>query len=118
MLHKIFWVVTWRCFLVYDQRFGITGLSHLQGLEEKDPEDGTDKRSRTLIIYQKTTPGNNPEDIAKSFWVVARCQFLVYNQRFGNTYLSHLQGQTSVPEMLVIHQKFTPGYNPKTFKQH
>jgi hypothetical protein len=27
-------------------------------------------------------------------------------------------GQTSVPETLVIHQKFTPGYNPRTFKQH
>ena len=27
-------------------------------------------------------------------------------------------GQTSVPETLVIHKKLTPGYNPKTFKQH
>jgi hypothetical protein len=27
-------------------------------------------------------------------------------------------GQISVPETLVIHQKLTPGYNPKTFKQH
>jgi hypothetical protein len=27
-------------------------------------------------------------------------------------------GQTSVPETLVAHQKLTPGYNPKTFKQH
>jgi hypothetical protein len=26
-------------------------------------------------------------------------------------------GQTSVPETLVLHQKLTPGYNPKTFKQ-
>ena len=26
--------------------------------------------------------------------------------------------ETNVPETLVIHQKFTPGYNPKTFKQH
>jgi hypothetical protein len=26
--------------------------------------------------------------------------------------------QTSVPETLVIHQNLTPGYNPKTFKQH
>jgi hypothetical protein len=26
-------------------------------------------------------------------------------------------GQTSVPETLVAHQKLTPGYNPKTFKQ-
>jgi hypothetical protein len=30
--------------------------------------------------------------LLKSFWVVAWCQFLVYNQRFGNTRLSHLQG--------------------------
>jgi hypothetical protein len=29
-----------------------------------------------------------------------------------------LMGQTSVPETLVIYQKLTPGYNPKTFKQH
>jgi hypothetical protein len=27
-------------------------------------------------------------------------------------------GQISAPETLVIHQKLTPGYNPKTFKQH
>jgi hypothetical protein len=27
-------------------------------------------------------------------------------------------GQTSVPEMLVTHQRLTPGYNPNTFKQH
>jgi hypothetical protein len=27
-------------------------------------------------------------------------------------------GQTSDPETLVIHQKLTPDYNPKTFKQH
>jgi hypothetical protein len=27
-------------------------------------------------------------------------------------------GKTSVPETLVIHQNLTPGYNPKTFKQH
>jgi sorbitol-specific phosphotransferase system component IIC len=34
-LLKIFWVVTRRNFLVYDQRFGITCLSHLQGLRKK-----------------------------------------------------------------------------------
>jgi hypothetical protein len=62
--------------------------------------------------------------LLKSFWVVARPQFLVYNQRFWNTCLSHLQGlslkmgQTSVPETLVINQKLTPGYNPKTCKQY
>jgi hypothetical protein len=27
-------------------------------------------------------------------------------------------GQTSVSETLVAHQKLTPGYNPKLFKQH
>jgi hypothetical protein len=27
-------------------------------------------------------------------------------------------GHTSVPEALVIHQRWTPGYNPETFKQH
>jgi hypothetical protein len=26
-------------------------------------------------------------------------------------------GQTSIPETLVAHHNFTPGYNPKTFKQ-
>jgi hypothetical protein len=45
---------------------------------------------------------------------------MVYNQRFGITCLSHLlkMGQASVPETLVIHQKLTPVYNPKTFKEH
>jgi hypothetical protein len=54
MLLKIFWVVAPRQFLVYNQRFGITCLSHLQGLRfngkkvkkillTKDPEDGTNK---------------------------------------------------------------------------
>jgi hypothetical protein len=32
LLLKIFWVITRRHFLVHDQRFGITCLSHLQGL--------------------------------------------------------------------------------------
>jgi hypothetical protein len=32
---KIFWVVTRRHFLVYDQRFGIIYLSHLQDLRKK-----------------------------------------------------------------------------------
>jgi hypothetical protein len=65
--------------------------------------------------------------LLKMFWVVARRQFLVYDQRFGITCLSHLQGlrlkgktlkmgQTSDPETLVIHQKLTPGNNPKHFK--
>jgi hypothetical protein len=27
-------------------------------------------------------------------------------------------GQTSDPEMLVMHQKMTPGNNPEDFKQH
>jgi hypothetical protein len=70
--------------------------------------------------------------LLKSFWVVARRQFLVYDQRFGITCLFHLQGQnlytflpktlkmgqTSDPETLVIHQKLTPGNNPKNCKQH
>jgi hypothetical protein len=33
--------------------------------------------------------------LLKSFWVVARRQVLVYNQRFGNTCLSHLQSLRS-----------------------
>jgi hypothetical protein len=57
--------------------------------------------------------------LLKLFWVVARRQFLVYNQRFGITCLSHplKMGQTSDPETLVIHQELAPGNNPKTFKQ-
>jgi hypothetical protein len=42
---------------MYDQRFGITCLSHLYTLtmgQTSDPE--------TLVIHQKMTPGNNPED--------------------------------------------------------
>jgi hypothetical protein len=35
LLLKIFWVITRRHFLVYDQRFGITCLSHLQDLRKK-----------------------------------------------------------------------------------
>jgi hypothetical protein len=35
LLLKIFWVIARRQFLVYNQRFGITCLSH--------PEDGTNK---------------------------------------------------------------------------
>jgi hypothetical protein len=35
LLLKIFWVVARRQFLVYNQRFGITCLSHLQGLRPK-----------------------------------------------------------------------------------
>jgi hypothetical protein len=57
--------------------------------------------------------------LLKSFWVVARRQFLVYNH-FTFYFLPKTlkMGQTSVPETLVIHKKLTPGYNPKTFKQH
>jgi hypothetical protein len=46
MLLKIFWVVTRRQFLVYDQRFGMGQTS--------DPE--------TLVIHQKLTPGNKPKN--------------------------------------------------------
>jgi hypothetical protein len=54
--------------------------------------------------------------LLKSFWVIARHQFLVYNQRsFLPKNLK--MGQTSDPETLIVHQKLTPGYNPKTFKQ-
>jgi hypothetical protein len=44
--------------------------------------------------------------LLKFFWVVARRQFS-----------SLKMGQTSDPETLVIHQKLTPGNNPKNFKQ-
>jgi hypothetical protein len=62
--------------------------------------------------------------LLKIFWVVTRRHFLVCDQRFGITFLSLLQGlslkmgQTSDPETLIIHQKVTPGNNPKYFKQH
>lgn len=55
--------------------------------------------------------------------------FLERNQRFGTTYLSHLQGlldyldtlekrQTNSPETLISCQKMTPGENPKAVIQH
>jgi hypothetical protein len=53
MLLKLLCVVTWRHFLVYDQRFRINYLSLKMG-QRSDPE--------TLVIHQKVTPGNNPED--------------------------------------------------------
>jgi hypothetical protein len=45
LLHKIFWVVTLRHFFMYDQRFGITCLPHLEEKDPfpQDPEDGTNK---------------------------------------------------------------------------
>jgi hypothetical protein len=57
--------------------------------------------------------------LLKIFWVITRRHFLVHDQRFEITCLSPLKmGQTSDPETLVIHQKMTPGNNPKDFKQH
>jgi hypothetical protein len=47
--------------------------------------------------------------LLKIFWVVARLYtFLPKTLKMG---------QTSDPETLVIHQKLTPGNNPKKFKQ-
>jgi hypothetical protein len=48
-------IVTRRHFLVYDQRFGIICLSLKMG-QTSDPE--------TLVINQKMTPGNNPENLS------------------------------------------------------
>jgi hypothetical protein len=42
----------------------------------------------------------------KIFWVVARRQFLVYDQRFGTTCLSNLHNLGNT-------QKFDAGQNPK-----
>jgi hypothetical protein len=67
MLLKIIWVVTRRHFLVHDQRFGITCLSHLQGLKEKGSyflmtlKMGQTRNPETLVMQQKMTPGNNPD---------------------------------------------------------
>jgi hypothetical protein len=61
VLLKIFWVFTRRHFWVYDQRFGITCLSHLQGLFPKTLKMGQTSDPETLVIHQKMTPGNNPE---------------------------------------------------------
>jgi hypothetical protein len=74
-LLKIFCVVTRRHILVYDQCFGITCLSHLQGLltnEEqrifpKTPKIGQTSDPETLVINQKMTPGNNPEDFKQHY---------------------------------------------------
>lgn len=58
MLHKIFWVVARRRFLVYDRRFGTACLSHLQGVEEKD--DGTDEWSRSVGHAPRDDAGLKP----------------------------------------------------------
>jgi hypothetical protein len=63
MLLKIFWVVTRRGFLVYDQRFGITCLSHLQGLRNLKLGQTSDPES----LHHETMPGNNPEDFKQQF---------------------------------------------------
>jgi hypothetical protein len=44
----------------------------------------------TLEIESRS--GNSLVILLKTFLVVARRQFLVYDQNFGITYLSHLQG--------------------------
>jgi hypothetical protein len=46
MLYKVFWVFTQHHFLVRNQRFGTTCLSHLQGLEVNE----------TLKMGQTSTP--------------------------------------------------------------
>jgi hypothetical protein len=50
---------------------------------------------------EEASSSETSENLLKNFWVVARRQFLVYDQRFG-----------------IIHQKVKPGNNPKNFKQH
>jgi hypothetical protein len=70
MLLKILWVVTRRHFLVYDQRFGITCLSHLQVLFPKNLKMGQTSDPETLVIHQKMTPGNKPEDFKQHRVVV------------------------------------------------
>jgi hypothetical protein len=57
MLHKIFWAVTRRRFLVYDQRFRITCLSQ----DLKTLKMGQTSDPVTMVIHQTMTPGNNPE---------------------------------------------------------
>jgi hypothetical protein len=70
MLLKIFWVVARRQFLVYDQRFGTTCLSNLQGLRynflPKTLKMGQTSDPETLVINQKLTPGNNPKILSKT----------------------------------------------------
>jgi hypothetical protein len=39
LLCKIFWVFTRHCFLVRNQRFGTTCLSHLQGVKVNEEKD-------------------------------------------------------------------------------
>jgi hypothetical protein len=63
MLSKMFWVFT-RHFLVRNQRFGTNCLYHILGLEmNKTLKMGQTSSPETLISYQKTTPGKNPEDL-------------------------------------------------------
>jgi hypothetical protein len=66
MLLKIFWVITRRHFLVYDQRFGITCLSHLPGLKKQALKRGQTSDPETLFIHQKVTPCNNAESFKET----------------------------------------------------
>jgi hypothetical protein len=62
-MYKIFWVLSWRRFLVRNQRFGTACLSHLQGLEMNEKGmSGGKKHVCFLPPGQKTTPGKNPKD--------------------------------------------------------
>jgi hypothetical protein len=58
VLLKIFWVITRRHFLVYLQDLR-TGPKTLKMGQTSDPE--------TLVIHQKVTPGNNPEDFKQHY---------------------------------------------------
>jgi hypothetical protein len=70
MLLKIFWIVTRRHFFVYDQRFGITCLSHLLVSSSSIPKTlkvGQTSDPETLVIHQEMTPSNNPEDFKQHY---------------------------------------------------
>jgi hypothetical protein len=68
MLYTVFWVFTQRRFLVRNQRFGTTCLSHLQGLEVNETlKIGQTSSTETLVSYQKMTPGKNPKNFLQHY---------------------------------------------------
>jgi hypothetical protein len=64
MLYKIFWVFTRRRFLVRNERFGTTCLSHLQGLVHLETlKMGQTSSPETLVETLKMGQTSSPETL-------------------------------------------------------
>jgi hypothetical protein len=68
---------------VYDQRFGITYLSHLQGIEDlEEPKSILPIEVKNMELKASAVVVM----LLEIFWVVTRRHFLVYDQRLGITF--------------------------------